>query len=63
MQRLISTVIQSTEEVAPEIFIENSILEVEETESFALRCHVESLSMVVMQWKRGDKILIEKKSE
>lgn len=63
MQRLISTVIQSTEEVPPEIFIENSIIEVKDAESFSLRCHVESLSPVVIHWKHRDDILVQKNSE
>lgn len=63
MQRLISTVIQSTEEVPPEIFIENSIIEVTEADSFTLRCHVESLSSVRIQWKQQNNILVEKNSE
>lgn len=63
MQRLISTVIQSTEEFPPEIFIEEGIVHVGDYESFTLKCHVESLSPVTIEWKQRNQVLVQKNAE
>lgn len=60
MQRLISAAIQPTEGSAPEIFVENCLLEVSNGDSFILECRVKSFLPVNIQWKKHDNILVEK---
>ncbi|KAJ6636829.1 Hemicentin-1, partial [Pseudolycoriella hygida] len=59
LQRLISTIIQSSEESPPEIFVENESIEMNETESATITCHVKSLIPILMQLKWRDHILEE----
>ena len=63
LQRLISTVIQSTQESPPEVFVEDKSLELSQFEAFSIKCHVESLSPVVIQWKQYNQVISNKSTE
>ncbi|XP_037039189.1 hemicentin-1-like isoform X2 [Bradysia coprophila] len=61
LQRLLSTVLQSSEESPPEVFIENDSIEVDEMATITINCQVKSLIPMLVQLKWHDRVLEEVK--
>ncbi|XP_058823570.1 hemicentin-1-like [Topomyia yanbarensis] len=63
LARLISTAIQAAGLSAPELSLDFTDAELLEGDSVEINCRVESLSPVVVQWKRFNRLLTEAKFE
>lgn len=59
MKRLLSTAIQSSRNLPPEIFIEEKDIIVDEPNGFVIKCHVDSMTPVNIKWLKDEQILME----